>query len=139
MLAGMLASHYRVESQLGAGGMGVVYEASDTRLGRRVALKVLHDESLSDAGMLARLEREARVLAALNHSNIAAIHGLEHHENLTFLVLEYIPGETLADWLMRGALNVKQAFGIARQVAEALEAAHARGVTTAISNPPTSS
>jgi serine/threonine protein kinase len=62
MLAGMLASHYRVESQLGAGGMGVVYEATDTRLGRRVALKVLHDESLSDAGMLARLEREARVL-----------------------------------------------------------------------------
>jgi serine/threonine protein kinase len=72
MLAGTLASHYRVESQLGAGGMGVVYEATDTRLGRRVALKVLHDDSLSDAGMLARLEREARVLGALNHSNIAA-------------------------------------------------------------------
>jgi serine/threonine protein kinase len=128
MLAGMLASHYRVESLLGAGGMGVVYEATDTRLGRRVALKVLHDENLSDAGMLARLEREARVLAALNHVSIAAIHGLEHHDNLTFLVLEYVPGETLADRLMRGALNVKEALGIAGQVAEALEAAHARGV-----------
>jgi serine/threonine-protein kinase len=128
MLAGTLASHYRVESQLGAGGMGVVYEAIDTRLGRRVALKVLHDESLSDAGMLARLEREARVLGALNHSNIAAIHGLEHHDKLTFLVLEYVAGETLADRLGRGALNVKEALGIARQIADALEAAHARGV-----------
>jgi serine/threonine protein kinase len=128
MLTGTLASHYRVESQLGVGGMGAVYEATDTRLGRRVALKVLHDESLLDAAMLARLEREARLLAALSHPNIAAIHGLEHHENVTFLVLEYIAGETLADRLMRGAINGKEAFGIARQIADALESAHAKGV-----------
>jgi serine/threonine-protein kinase len=108
--------------------MGAVYEATDTRLGRRVAVKVLHDESLSDPGMLARLEREARLLAALNHPNIAAIHGLEHHDNFMFLVLEYVAGETLADRLTRGALNVKDALGIGRQIAEALEAAHARGV-----------
>jgi hypothetical protein len=109
MLAGTLASHYRVESQLGAGGMGAVYEAFDTRLGRRVALNVLHEESLSDANMLARLEREARVLTTLNHPNIAAIHGLEQHENRAFLVLEYVPGETLADRLMGGAMNAREA------------------------------
>ncbi|MGI8422717.1 MAG: protein kinase domain-containing protein [Chloroflexota bacterium] len=120
--------HYRMESELGAGGMGVVYQATDTRLGRQVAIKILHDATLKDPDSLARFEREARVLASLNHANIAAIHGLEQAGDVRFLVLEYVPGETLAERLGRGALPPKEAFVIARQVAEALEVAHARGV-----------
>jgi serine/threonine protein kinase len=100
MLAGTLA-HYRVELQLGAGGMGVVYEATDVRLGRRVAIKVLHDGSLKDPDTLVRFEREAKVLASLTHANIGAIHGLEQVGDLAFLVLEYVPGDTLAERLTR--------------------------------------
>ncbi len=120
--------HYTVESELGAGGMGVVYQATDTQLGRQVAIKVLHDATLKGPDGLARFEREARVLASLNHPNIASIHGLEHADAVTFLVLEYVPGDTLAQRLRRGALPLKEALTIARQVAEALEFAHLAGI-----------
>src|SRR6516165_7820777 len=119
--------HYRIGERIGIGGMGVVYKAVDTKLNRSVALKVVRPELLHNDG-LKRLEREARVLASLNHPHVAAIHGLEESRDATFLVLEYVPGPTLADRLKRGALSVRTAIGIARQIAEALEAAHTRGI-----------
>src|SRR5439155_6956104 len=86
---------YRLESQLGAGGMGVVYQATDTRLGRQVAIKLLHESHMKDPQVRARFEHEARVLASLNHPNIAALHALEEDGEVKFLVLEYVPGDTL--------------------------------------------
>jgi serine/threonine-protein kinase len=127
-MIGQTLGHYRVESELGAGGMGRVYLATDTRLERRVAIKVLHDASLEDQDRLARFEREARLLASLNHANIAAIHGLEQAGHVKFLVLEYVPGRTLAERIASGPLTVNDALDVARQVTEALEAAHQRGV-----------
>ena len=100
-MVGQTLGQYTIESQLGKGGMGVVYLATDTRLGRRVAIKVLDVASMKDAERLARFEREARLLASLNHPNIGAIHGLERAGEMTFLVLEYIPGETLAERIGR--------------------------------------
>ncbi len=127
-MAEQTLGHYRLESQLGAGGMGVVYQATDSRLGRRVAIKVLHDTFANDPERLARFEREARLLASLNHANIAAIHGLDEAGGVKFLVLEYVPGETLAERLAKGPLPFKQALEVSRQIAEALESAHERGV-----------
>lgn len=121
-------AHYRVGAQLGQGGMGVVYQATDTRLGRQVALKLLHDSSVSDPGRLARFEREARLLAALNHPNIGSIYGIEHDGGRSFLVLEYIPGDTLSERIGRGAMPVREALEVARQVAHALEGAHEAGI-----------
>ena len=119
---------YRVESQLGAGGMGVVYQATDTRLGRQVAIKMLHEASLNDPERLARFEREARLLATLNHSNIAAIYGLEEAREEKFLVLEYVPGDTLAQRLAKTRPSLKEVLDIGRQIADALAAAHEAGV-----------
>ncbi len=127
-MLGRTLGHYRVESRLGAGGMGVVYEATDTRLGRKVAIKLLHDTFVQDAERLARFEREARVLASLNHPNIAAIHGLEASEGQNFLVLEYVPGETLAERISKGPIPLKETLEIGRQVAEGLDAAHEKGI-----------
>ncbi len=127
-MLGRTLGHYRVESKLGAGGMGVVYAASDTRLGRKVAIKLLHDEVAADVDRMARFEREARVLASLNHASIAAIHGLEESDGSKFLVLEYVPGETLVERIARGPLPVKEAFEICSQVAEGLAAAHEQGI-----------
>ena len=127
-MIGQTLGHYSVESELGAGGMGRVYLATDTRLHRRVAIKVLHTVSLEDQDRLMRFEREARLLASLNHANIAAIHGLEQAGDLKFLVLEYVPGRTLAERIASGPLTVNEALDVARQMAEALEAAHQRGV-----------
>ena len=120
--------HYQLESQLGAGGMGIVYQATDTRLGRQVAIKLLHESFAKDPERLARFDREARLLASLNHSNIAAIHGLEEAGGVKFLVLEYAPGETLAALLAKGPLPFRQVLEVGRQIAEALEAAHEKGV-----------
>ena len=114
---------YKVTSRLGAGGMGEVYRAHDSKLGRDVALKVLPREFANHPERLARFRREARLLAALNHPNIAIIHGLEESDGATCLVLELIQGENLA-----GPLPLKQALEYARQVADALEAAHAQGI-----------
>jgi hypothetical protein len=107
-MRGQTLGHYEIGAQLGAGGMGVVYEATDSRLGRRVAIKLLHETSLSDPERLARFEREAKLLAALNHPNIAAIHAIEQVNGRTFLVLEYVPGETLAERIAQGPLPVRE-------------------------------
>ncbi len=127
-MIGKALAHYRVVGPLGAGGMGEVYRALDTKLGRDVALKVLPEAFARDPERLARFEREARLLASLSHPNIAAIHGLEQAGDVHFLVLELIEGQTLAERLAGGPLPVEEAVGLCRQVAEALEAAHEKGV-----------
>src|SRR5688572_13399610 len=108
--------------------MGEVYRARDTKLGREVALKVLSDLFVSDPGRAARFEREAKTLAALNHPNIGAIHGLEESNGVTALVLEIVDGPTLADRIAEGPIPLDEALPIARQLTEALEAAHAHGI-----------
>src|SRR5262245_2105238 len=119
---------YTVASAIGKGGMGEVWKARDTRLGRDVALKVLPDAFARDTDRLARFEREARLLASLNHANIANIFGLEQFANSQVLVLELVDGETLADRLARGPIPVEESVPLALQIAEALEAAHDKGI-----------
>ena len=119
---------YEVVGALGAGGMGQVYRARDSRLGRDVALKILPSSFATDVDRLARFKREGQVLASLNHPNIAAIHGLEESSGVRALVLEYVEGPTLADRLAAGPMTLDEALPIARQIAEALEAAHDHGV-----------
>jgi serine/threonine protein kinase/Tol biopolymer transport system component len=119
---------YHLQTLLGKGGMGEVYRARDTRLGRDVAIKVLPRAFTADPDRLARFEREARVLAALNHPHIGTIHGLEESEGVRALVLELVEGETLADRLHHGAVAIPDALAMARQIADALEAAHDKGI-----------
>ena len=119
---------YEVTAQIGKGGMGEVYRARDTSLDRDVAIKVLPAEFASDPERLARFEREAKVLASLNHPNIAAIYGLEKSGDSKALVLELVPGPTLQDRIAQGAIPLDEALPIARQIAEALEAAHEQGI-----------
>ena len=115
---------YEILSSLGAGGMGEVYRAVDSNLGRHVAIKVLPDAFAEDPERLSRFDREARTLAALNHPNIAAIYGLERSASGTALVMELVEGPTLADRIALGAIPLDEAIPIATQIAEALEAAH---------------
>ena len=119
---------YEVVGLIGQGGMGEVYQARDTKLDRDVALKVLPEAFTSDPDRLARFEREAKVLASLNHPNIGSIYGLEEAEGVRALVLELIEGPTLADRIKHGAIPIDEALSIAKQIAEALEAAHEQGV-----------
>ncbi len=119
---------YEVTGHLGTGGMGEVYRARDTKLNRDVALKVLPGAFTSDPDRLARFEREAKVLESLNHPSIGGIQGLEDSGETRALVLELVEGPTLADRIAQGPLAVGEAVEIARQVAEALEAAHEQGV-----------
>ena len=119
---------YEILSALGAGGMGEVYRARDTRLGRDVALKILPDGFAHDPERLARFQREAKTLASLNHPNIASLHGIEETNGVTALVMELVDGEDLAARIARGALPLDEALPIARQIAEALEAAHEQGI-----------
>jgi serine/threonine protein kinase len=120
---------YEVLSQIGAGGMGEVYQAHDTKLGRDVAIKVLPEAFAHDADRLARFQREAKMLAQLNHPNIATIHGLEHSDGTHYLVMELVSGENLAERVRRdGAVPVEESLTIAKQIAEALEAAHEKGI-----------
>jgi Tol biopolymer transport system component len=127
-MIGQTLSHYRITAALGAGGMGEVYRATDTTLGRDVAIKVLPPEVAQDAERLGRFKREAHLLASLNHPHIAAIYGLEEADHHPFLVLELVEGEDLAERLKSGPIPVGEALGIARQIAEALEAAHEKGI-----------
>ncbi|MDH3728173.1 MAG: protein kinase, partial [Myxococcales bacterium] len=120
--------HYRLLEKIGEGGMGVVWKALDTTLDREVAIKILPDAFAEDAERLARFAREAKLLATLNHPNIAAVYGLHDSERTRFLAMELVPGEDLAQRLRRSRLPVDATVDIARQIAEALEAAHARGV-----------
>lgn len=119
---------FKIERELGRGGMGVVHLATDTRLDRRVAIKTLPADFAADPDRLARFQREAKILAALNHPNVGAIHGLEEADGHQYLILEYIEGETLADRLAAGPIPITEALALARQIAEALEAAHEKGI-----------
>ncbi len=121
-------SHYRILDKLGAGGMGIVYRAEDTNLNRQVAIKVLPETFSGDPERMARFEREAKLLASLNHPNIAAIYGFEQADGKRLLVLELVEGETLAQRITRGQLPVGEALEICRQIAEGLESAHEHGV-----------
>lgn len=127
-MVGRLLGHYRIVEKLGSGGMGEVYRAEDTRLGRNVAIKVLPAALADDPERMQRLAREARVLATLNHPNIAAIYALEETDGLRALVLELVPGLCLVECLAGGGLPLPEALSICRQVATGLEAAHDRGV-----------
>src|SRR5688572_20475035 len=119
---------YEIGALIGVGGMGEVYRATDTNLKRDVALKVLPQSLVGDANRLARLQREAELLAALNHHNVAQIHGLERSGGHTALVMELIEGPTLAERIAQGALPPNEALNVALQVVSALEAAHERGI-----------
>jgi len=125
---GQTILHYRIIEKIGQGGMGEVYQAKDQKLGRDVAIKVLPEEFAKDTDRVARFQREAKLLASLNHPNIAAIHGLEESGGTSFLILELVQGETLANRLKRGPIPVEESLKLALQIAEALEAAHEKGV-----------
>ncbi len=122
MESGIKLGHYEILSPPGKGGMGEVWRARDAKLGREVAIRTLPEEFAKDADRLARFEREAKLLASLNHPNIAAIHGFEEDYGTHFLVLELVEGDTLADQLKRGAILVEQFLKLALQIAETLEA-----------------
>src|SRR5262245_3852765 len=119
---------YEVVSAIGAGGMGEVYRGRDTRLKREVALKILPPSFANDPDRLARFRREAEVLASLNHPNIAAMYGIEESAAVEALVMELVEGETLADRIARGPIPIDESMPIARQIGEALEAAHEQGI-----------
>src|SRR6516164_3009650 len=119
---------YEILSLLGSGGMGEVYRATDTKLHRDVAIKVLPSEVAADADRLARFEREAQVLASLNHPNIANIFGVDDSSGTPALVMELVEGPTLADRIAKGPVPLEDALPIAKQIAEALEAAHEQGI-----------
>jgi len=125
---GRKLAHYEIVEPIGKGGMGEVYRALDTKLGRDVAIKVLPEAFAEDEERLRRFQREAKVLASLNHPNIAAIHGLEHDGTTHYLVLELVPGETLAETIARGPIPYDDAIDIAIKIADALEEAHAHGI-----------
>ena len=153
-MIGTTLAHYRITGELGAGGMGEVWRAEDTKLGREVALKVLPPEFAEDPDRMARFEREAKVLASLNHPNIATLYGLESVESgsasdssleprapspdsspkpqasspVTFLAMELVEGEDLSDRIVRGPIPVDEAVPISLQIAKALEAAHEQGI-----------
>ena len=127
-MIGTKLAQYEITAHLGSGGMGDVYQATDSKLGRSVAVKFLPEAFAHDSDRVARFEREARVLASLNHPNIAAIYAVELSAAHNFLVMELVPGDTLADRIKRGPIPVSEALGIAKQVAEALEAAHEKGI-----------
>src|ERR1700693_2518468 len=118
--AGTKLGTYEVVAPIGAGGMGEVYQAHDTKLGRDVAIKVLPEAFAHDPEKLARFQREAKMLASLNHPNIATIHGLEQSGGMSYLVMELVSGETLQDRVKAGLLGIEEALKIAVQIAEAL-------------------
>ncbi len=120
---------YELLAQIGAGGMGEVYEARDAKVGRGVAIKVLPEAFAHDPERLSRFQREAKMLASLNNPNIATIHGLEQSNGTSYLVMELVSGETLAERVKRdGAVPIEEALKIGIQIAEALEAAHDTGI-----------
>jgi serine/threonine protein kinase len=126
--AGVRVGPYEVLTELGAGGMGEVYRARDIRLGRDVAIKILPRIFTADPERLARFEREARMLASLNHPHIGSIYGVEESAGGRALILELVEGPTLADRLATGPIPLTESLGIARQIADALEAAHEKGI-----------
>jgi serine/threonine protein kinase/tetratricopeptide (TPR) repeat protein len=127
-MLGRTISHYHITSQLGEGGMGVVYEAEDTSLGRHVALKFLTPSLATDDNLLQRFQREARAASALNHPNICTIHGIEQHDSEHFIVMELLDGESLADRINRSPLDIDNVLKLGIQIVDALESAHSKGI-----------
>lgn len=127
-LLGTTVSHYRITRLLGSGGMGVVYEAEDTQLGRRVAVKVLSEDMQRDPSVLERFQREARAASALNHPGICTVHSIEQHEGQHFIVMELLEGQTLAKRIGRQPLELPEILDLGIQIADALESAHAKGI-----------
>jgi serine/threonine protein kinase len=128
LTSGTKLGPYEIQSLLGAGGMGEVYRARDTRLGRDVAIKVLPAHLSSDPDLRQRMEREAKAISSLNHPHICTLHDVGSQDGIDFLVMELLEGETLADRLHRGALPLEEALKIGREIAEALDKAHRRGI-----------
>ena len=126
--AGQKLNHYEIVEPIGKGGMGEVYRARDTKLDRDVAIKILPEAFARDKGRLERFQREARLLAQLNHENIATIHGLEEHDGHQFLIMELVGGETLAKRIANGPLSIDEGLELFLQIADGLEAAHAKGI-----------
>jgi serine/threonine-protein kinase len=127
-MIGKTLGHYEITAQLGKGSMDEVYQAKDQKLSRDVAIKVLPEEFATDADRVPRFQREAKLLASLNHSNIAAIYGLEESDGTNFFLLELVEGETLADRIKAGPVPVEESLKLALQIAQALEAAHEKGI-----------
>ncbi len=128
-LVGKSVSHYSVVRRLGSGGMGVVYEAEDSRLGRNVALKFLPPELARDGSSLERFQREARAASALNHPGICTVYAIEEHDGQHFIVMECLEGQTLAQTMAaRPAFDLESVLSVGIQIADALESAHARGI-----------
>ena len=127
-MLGRTISHYQIKSQLGEGGMGVVYEAQDMNLGRHVALKFLTPAMANDESLLQRFQREARAASSLNHPNICTIHGIEQFESEHFIVMELLDGESLADRIRRGPLDIDSVLTLGIQIVDALESAHSKGI-----------
>src|SRR5438876_8855922 len=128
LAVGTRLGSYEIVSAIGAGGMGEVYRARDTKLNREVALKILPDAFTRDPNRVTRFKREAQVLASLNHQHIGAIYGFEDSGEIHALVLELVDGDTLADRIARGPIPLDEALPIARQICEALDAAHRQGI-----------
>ncbi len=127
-MIGRTVSHYKITAQLGAGGMGVVYEAEDLNLGRHVALKFLPPELATNTELLQRFQREARAASSLNHPNICTIHGIEQHESEQFIAMELLEGESMADRLSRGPIEMEALLSFGIEIVDALESAHSKGI-----------